>query len=689
VKLSPDGQRLLYSSYLGGSGADWVRGLGRDAGGYVYLAGGTASHKFPRLKGAFQMENAGNFDAFVTKLSPDMKRIEYSTYIGGSDMDYAYRMTVDPEGHAYITGLTKSSDFPLYAPLQGSYGGGDTDAFVVKLSPDGQRLLYSSYLGGSGADGGRSVSVDAVGAAYVVGDTTSTDYHLANPYQAANHGERDVFVTKISPDGRSFVYSTYLGGSNHDWARGTTIDNTGRLYVTGGVWSADFPVVNPIKDHIDGVHDIFIFILSADGQSLLYSTYYGGTNSERGRSIKIGNDDAIYVGGVTWSLDFPVVNAMQSKRGDKGQFGAQDGFVLKLAPDGQTVVFATYLGGFSSDEVNDIAVDADGNVYAVGDTTSYDFPVSGDAYDTTFAGNVEGVYGNTDIYLSKISADGQTLYYSTYLGGSGDDRGYCILLDDARIVYLAGGSASTDFPTTADALDPDCGTDGLCDNDAAGDGILVMFDMRPRVASVSPGSIARNVNTDTIVDIVFDGIMDPATLTESTIRINGLSAAVTFDSGTRTVTLTPSIPFSSSTTYTVTVTTGCKDISGTSLNAEYAWSFTTAPDPDSRIATGETGCFIATAAYGSYLDPHVRTLRDFRDNYLQTHAIGRAFVKYYRGISPPIAASISKHEGLRAVTRTLLAPVVFAVAYPYPSLLLTAGCLLVVATFRKRRRRRA
>ena len=579
---------LVFSTYIGGNGADWIRGIAMDSEGYIYIAGGTSAGNFPTTVGAFQEKYSLNQDIFVAKITPDAGSLVYATYVGGNQMDYAYKIALTGQGNACITGLTKSEDFPIKVPYQETYGGGDTDAFVTKLTSDGSGLEFSSYLGGSGADWGRGIEVDASGMIYVMGDTTSTDYPTEVPYQSTNHGERDIFVAKMSTDGTKLIFSTYLGGSNHDWGRGATLDSAGNIYITGGIWSEDFPTVNPLQSSQAGVHDILIAKLSSDGQELLYSTYYGGSNSERGRSIVLDSDGNIYITGPTWSQNFPVKNAYQAKRGDNGGNAAQDAFVMKLSPNGQSVIYATYLGGTSSDEANDVTCDSEGNAYVTGDTSSSDFPTTSGAYDTTFGGNIEGEYGNTDVFFTEYSADGQKMLYSTYLGGAGDDRGYEVLLDNQGGIVIAGGTTSTDFPVTSKAYDTGCGGDGTCNNGEYGDGFIAKLDITaPYPVFHFPENNESNVPVTGIsITVIFSEDMALSTITADNFYITDsqgqkVQGVVSYGSSTKTASFTPSSDLTASSNYTVTVKNEITDFYENPMSESVIWSFTTEVTPTS------------------------------------------------------------------------------------------------------------
>jgi hypothetical protein len=248
----------------------------------------------------------------------------YSTYLGGRSDDYGYGIAVDSHGNAYVTGYTLSSDFPTQNPYQTYQGGGDV--LVTKLSSFGNGLIYSTYLGSGGDDIGLAIAVDGSGNAYVTGRTGSLNFPTLNPYQTTNHGNFDVFVTKLSSSGDSLIYSTYLGGTDPDEPLGIAVDGGGNAYVTGSTGSTDFPTSNPYQATLQsGNYDAFVTKLSSSGNSLIYSTYLGGGNDDFGGGIAIDGSGNVYVTGFTWSSDFPTLNPYQAVQGNNG-----DAFVAKL-----------------------------------------------------------------------------------------------------------------------------------------------------------------------------------------------------------------------------------------------------------------------------------------------------------------------------------------------------------------------
>ena len=316
---------LVYSTYLGGNSMDIGVGIAVDSSGCAYVTVQTGSTDFP-TQVAYQGSRKGSPDAFVTKLSADGASLVYSTYLGGDSEDYAYAIAVDSSGHAYVTGETSSGDFPTQLAYQVSRKG-DTDAFVTKLSADGASLVYSTYLGGGFSDYGHAIAVDSSGYAYVTGATSSTNFPTQGAYQGSRKGGGDAFVTKFGADGASLVYSTYLGGSDDETGYAIAVDSSGYAYVAGWTWSGDFPTRGAYQGSNRGNSDAFVTKLSADGASLVYSTYLGGSNidTQSGVGIAVDSSGYAYVTGYTGSTNFPTRGAYQGSNR-----GSYDAFVTKL-----------------------------------------------------------------------------------------------------------------------------------------------------------------------------------------------------------------------------------------------------------------------------------------------------------------------------------------------------------------------
>jgi hypothetical protein len=442
---------LSYSTYLGGSGNDYGNGIAVDpATGDALVMGTTNSTDFPTANPWQPTFGGGLDDAFVTRISADGSTLLYSTYLGGSNLDDGNGIAVDPTtGDALVTGITASTDFPTVNALQPNKGGGPYDAFVTRLSVDGSALVYSTYLGGTGSDNGLGIAVAPItGDALVTGVTTSRDFPTANPLQPSyGGGVADTFVARISADGSTLLYSTYLGGTGDDEGYGIAVDPaTGDALITGFTTSPDFPTANAWQLNPGGGEDAFVARLSADGSTLLFSTYLGGSGDDIGYGIAVDptTGDAL-VTGQTYSPDFPTVNPLRPNYGGSG-----DAFVARLSPDGSALVYSTYLGGSSEDKANGIAVDpATGDALIAGDTRSADFPT---------ANAVQPNYGGAeDAFVARLSADGSALVFSTYLGGSGVDRGFAIAIDPTTGAALVTGvTGSADFPTV-NAVQPNYG----------------------------------------------------------------------------------------------------------------------------------------------------------------------------------------------------------------------------------------
>jgi uncharacterized protein (TIGR03437 family) len=460
---------LSYSTYLGGNSAGY--GIAVDSFGNAYVTGVTTSTNFPTAN-AFQAAIGGGTcyysggpspcsDVFVTKLNATGSALVYSTYLGGSGNDWVSGIAVDSFGNAYVTGQTFSTDFPTANAFQAACSGNPCgDAFVTKLNAAGSALAYSTYLGGSGNDQGTGIAVDSSGNAYVTGSTASTNFPTANAFQATNSsGGWNAFVTKFNTAGSALAYSTYLGGSSgQDFGSGIAVDSSGNAYVTGSTQSTNFPTTANAFQAVNrgGVNGtVFVTKLSAAGSALTYSTYLGGSGGDFPNGIAVDSSGNAYVTGSTTSSNFPIANAFQAALGSSGE----DAFVTKLNAAGSALIYSTYLGGSGGAFGISIAVDSSGNAYVTGNTASSNFPTTADAFQTVFGGGV----GIGDAFVTKLNAAGSSLAYSTYLGGSDIDAGKGIAVDSSGNAYVTGFTSSTDFPTTANTFQ---GTYGSGFNDA-------------------------------------------------------------------------------------------------------------------------------------------------------------------------------------------------------------------------------
>lgn len=325
---------LSYSTYLGGSGSDVGQAIAVDSSDNAYVTGYTSSSNFPTTARAFQKGLSGLQNAFITKLNPTGTVIEYSTLLGGNDYDFGFGIAVNKDGNAYVTGTTYgifSSTFPTTSNAYQTAPSGSGDAFVSKLSADGSTLVYSTFLGGAGYDGGRGIALDTSGNAYVTGYTQSSAFPTtAGAAQTALNGTEDAFVTKVNSDGSGLVYSTYLGGSGNDAGFGIAVGANGYAYITGFTQSADFPVTAAAIQTTNGTgKEPFVAALNASGAQLAYATYLGGSNGDGGYAIAVDSSNNAYVTGYTNSVDFPVTQG--AYRSELTPGASQDAFIAKLS----------------------------------------------------------------------------------------------------------------------------------------------------------------------------------------------------------------------------------------------------------------------------------------------------------------------------------------------------------------------
>jgi hypothetical protein len=465
-RLCPSSATLAFSTFLGGSGnGEAALAVAVDSAGNSYVTGYTDSADFPVTSGAFQTAFAGTKyggqDAFVVKFNPSGGLV-YATYLGGNGFNLADGIAVDQYGDAYVTGKTNATNFPVKNALQPNYGGGEFDAFVAKLNPTGSALLYSTYLGGSGDENVTSpqdgtiggIAVDSSGNAYVTGTSFSATVVKTGPKVVHNFPTLNgmpqtsstafAFVTRINTNAAgsaSLVYSTFLGANN---TTGIAVDNNGDAYVTGVASSTSGFVTTPGAFQTSGGGFVAKLNTNLSGSAALVYATYLGAGYPRGIAVdQAGN--AYVAGDTTFETLSTTANAFQAILA-----GPENAFVAELNPTGTGLVYATYLGGTQSDWAQAIAVDGAGHIYITGVTGSLDFPTQG-AFQA--ANN-----GATDAFVAELdpaAATGpESLIYSSYLGGAGNDTGYGIAVDQNGNAIVVGQlSAGTGF-LTVNAFEP-------------------------------------------------------------------------------------------------------------------------------------------------------------------------------------------------------------------------------------------
>ena len=419
---------LNFSTYIGGTGDDYAWGLAIE-NGYIYITGQTLSTDFP-LKNPYNSTDPLGSDAFVTKFSQDGTYLIYSTYFGGDGLDGAYDIAVEAE-EVYITGVTRSYNFPTVRAYDDTYDGlSGNDGFVTKLERDGQSLVYSTYIGSPGWDSPAAIAVEN-GYAYITGYTNNETFPTFNSENKTFGGADEGFVTKFSRGGTSLEFSTFLGGEGTDYPKDIAVEGS-CAYIVGQTGSDEFPIVSAYSASFSGASDAFVTKYSDTGQSLVYSTYLGGSFIDSGTGIAVENGHA-YITGNTLSIDFPTANAYD----DTFNTG-QDIFVTKLTVDGRSLDYSTYLGGGLYDYSSRITVKS-GYAFVVGETESTDFPMQ-DAINSTLG------TANTDAIVTLFDPSGTSLIFSTYLGGDERENGEDIAFESGS-VYVTGSTQSTNYPT--------------------------------------------------------------------------------------------------------------------------------------------------------------------------------------------------------------------------------------------------
>lgn len=446
--IDPALSTLSAATYLGGTGNDRGFCLALDNSGHVYVAGYTLSSTadFPTTDGAYDRTYHGGYDLFVSRFSSDLKTLEASTYLGGAGADYLYSMVLDSAGYVYLAGATSSNDFPIISgAFQGTYLGGEYDAFVAKLSSDLSSLLASTFLGGSGNDYAASLILDSSYNIYLTGTTSSADFPITpGAYSQVYKGGYDVFVAGLSNSLNSLLASTYIGGGDYDIGSALVL---GDAYLIPGsirtsVYSPNRTAVGNGKISSERKSS---GKLAGRRQIEVNEEGENSTFSRRGElyqpSVGNGYGYTIYVAGRTKSSDFGVTAGAY----DQTFNGGYDGFIFQISPDLSQLYISTYLGGSGDDHIYALARDHQSKILVAGYTASTDYPVSAEAYSSTLKGGL-------DIFVSKLSASLDYLLFSSYFGGTSDDYCRSIKADSYDNVYLTGWTQSTDFPTTSGAF---------------------------------------------------------------------------------------------------------------------------------------------------------------------------------------------------------------------------------------------
>jgi uncharacterized protein (TIGR03437 family) len=469
TKLNPAGSAIVYSTYLGGSQLDGCTAIALDSAGAAFVTGGTTSTDFPTTEGAVQQtyrlgNEAVKYDIFVSKLNPAGSRLEYSTYLGAGGNELGTSIAIDSQGNAYVTGTTTSANFPITQGAAdssyGGHGGNEVwtrwgDAFAFKLNPTGTQLVYSTYIGGNRDEMAFSIAVDAQGAAYVVGNTLSTDFFTTpNAYSRTFKGiggepvlkAGDAFAVKVNPDGRSFGYSTLLGGSLDDRALQVVVDRTGSAHIVGNTFSADFPI-------------------TPDATQLRNRTLASSPSR-----LKMGN-----------------------------------GFLVQLDPTGSRLVYGTFLGGTNNDWLNGVSVAADGAITVTGTTASSDLATTAGVYQRTFFGGPEVTLPLGDVFVARFADQAQPA-----IGGFVNAASYSNSAAPGMIAVIAGSNIGPDNLLTA-ALD----ANGLVATTLGETQVLVnnrpaplVYVSKGQTSFIVPYETAVGANAQVVVD--YKGVRSPA-----------------------------------------------------------------------------------------------------------------------------------------------------------------------------------
>jgi hypothetical protein len=391
-KLAPDGKRTLFSTYIGSSGNDFVHDLRVDDAGFVYLTGYTYGFDFPTTGGAFDRSYNGYGDAFALKLSPAGSRLQFSTFLGGDDVDFGYALAPGEDGSLFVAGGTVSIDFPVTAgALQTSIkaGASSQDGFVLKLSADGSALRYCTYLGGTGMDYVLAVQCDDGGRAFVTGATASGDFPVtADAFQDRASGQ-DAFLACLGPDGASLDFATFFGGHGTDVGNVLVLDGSGGCLIAGDTTSYNLPATShPAAGGYCAYWDCFAAHFDPTGGNLTFCGYFGGTGDESAAALLLDDGGNLTIAGTTTSPNLAATPAAEQG----ALAGGRDLFSVRLDPMRRHVLHQGYFGGRGDDVCAGAALDAAGMLCLAGTTSSAVLPGQ--------AGNASN---GTGVFLARLA----------------------------------------------------------------------------------------------------------------------------------------------------------------------------------------------------------------------------------------------------------------------------------------------
>ncbi len=427
-----------YSTFVGTSAKEYGIAIDADGNGKLYVGGFTFSSRFPTTPGVVDRRFQGTREAFLFKFNTSGTSMEYATFLGGSADDWVQTLWVDTVGYAYVGGFTTSNDFPVTSGAYDTTFNDGVDLFVLKLSPSGSSLVYSTYIGGRLPEYAPAMVVDTSGRVYLAGHTYSKDFPVTTGALDAAHGGylTDGFVLRLSRGGHRLEYSTFLGGSDVEWISDLAIDSSGNTYVVGYTASRDFPTTRDgvHTSYIGGQYDVFLTRINASGSTLLYGTFLGGIGDDRAAGIAL-HDGFLYVLGYSDGS----ISGLRSGY-DISRNGGRDVFVMRFRVESMDLVNGTYLGGSDHEGIRSHLLVGDGGVYVVGETASGNFPTTWDAFKRTYSG------GSADNFIAILSLDLNQLLYSSYIGGGGEERSYAHILPGVNRLCFTGSTTSSDYP---------------------------------------------------------------------------------------------------------------------------------------------------------------------------------------------------------------------------------------------------